>query len=672
MLQINSKDPIDIPYYEEAIGVNGTKIYIDVERYRNATEFLGALKDTAFENASCELAFASSGSYKTASKVALIDVITGYLGVDEDKLPRSKKGDRNASADALNKILNSKRDRNTGLVYPQYRLLYEVINSYLAYSSAETISNSTKNKIGLGKTRKQFFLSTDLKSHIGNRVVECPFFYERRITGRYYTQQDNIQGYPHEVLPSICAPEDYVLVWSDFDQIDFRVLCNLIMLKGDPKFKEIFSAYDDKYEAMARLVSYSRGEEFDYDKFKDNRKAIKRAVLSRSYGAGSETMLSYGFKSFEDALALDNFFKNHKEYKKFHDSIENLIETEPVLVIDNYFGERMSLLVTQEDKEYKGRKKRLLDQALNFPIQSTTNGIVMNWVNHIVKSFRDLGFDEEMFRVYMIRHDEGVFLMHKSCMQYSWIFANASEIALDDWDVLSLKPSFGYYYQEADPELTKLYEKSVEEHKACITPFIQGSKGNDIELVKGKLIVYAYNCQATYAFLMSMFCTENTEFRQNYVNLIQRVQEFRTDPVKFNEAKRLLNESATQTVKELSTLREDDMLFEELNMTELMKKTGFNLERIREICSRFLDYKDCYYFRYKGGSYCLKGAEFKQFLADNDVCYVSCYNLGYTGFTDSPSNITFRNNLSEEIIMQNINEIESDLAALNEFSKYEE
>lgn len=661
MLEIHSDMPIDTKYYETAIGVNGTSVYLDYIKYCCAMEYLGALKDTAFENASCELAFASSGSYRTACKPALIDVLLGYLGVSEKMLPRGKKGDFNASEEVLNKILNTKRDRKTGLIFPQYQTLYEVINSYLEYSSAEHTHNLVKSKIGQGRSNKRFFIDTDLKSVKGTRLVECFFSYSRGITGRYYTNNDNIQQYPYAVLPSICAPEDYVLVWSDFDQIDFRVLCNLVLLKGDPKFKEIFSACADKYEAIARLVSYSKGESFDYDKFVENRPAIKRAVLSRSYGAGSETMISYGFKSFDDALALDSFFNNHPEYKRFYDSLINLIDTESEIVLDNYFGERMRLVVTQEDREFKGRKKRLLDQALNYPIQSTTNAIVMHWVNTIVKRFRDLGFQEDKFRVYMIRHDEGVFLMHKDCMNYSWIFKDVSEVSLDDWDVLSVSPEFGYYYKEASKSLTEQYEKSIEKNKDRIEPFRQGSKRHEFNLVKEKLHVYCYNCQANYAFLMSEFCTEPTEFRQDFCYLIERAKKFKENPQKFSEAMQILNDSALKVIEELTTLREDDPLFEELSMIEVMHKTGFDLARVREICERYLKYKGLYFFRYKGDCYCMKSDDFKEFLKQEDVCYVTCHNLGFKGYTDNPTNISFRTNLGEKEIMQNIKQIESTL-----------
>ncbi len=661
MLEIHSDMPVDSRYYEMAIGASGTSIYLDYIKYINATEVLGALKDTAFENASNELAFASSGSYPTACKPALIDVLIGHLGVSESSFPKGKKGDFNASEEVLTKILNSRRDRKTGLIFHQFEELYEVIQSYLEYSSAEHIHNLVKSKVGLGRSNRRFFVDTELKSHEGNRLVECFFSYSKGVTGRYYTNNDNIQQYPYAVLPAICAPEDYVLVWSDFDQIDFRVLCNLLLLKGDPKFKEIFSSCDDKYEAIARLVAYSKGEPFNYENFVVNRPAIKRAVLSRSYGGGSETMISYGFKSFDDALALDSFFNNHPEYKRFYDSLVCLIETEQEVVLDNYFGERMRLVVTQEDRNSKGRKRRLLDQALNYPIQSTTNAIVMQWVNTIVKRFRELGFQEDLFRVYMIRHDEGVFLMHKKCMEYSWIFEDVSEIALDDWDILSVKPEFGYYYKEPSKVLTAQYNESVKRNESRIKPFSQGSRGREFNLVKEKLFVYCYNCQANYAFLMSMFCTEPTEFRQSFVSLIERAGSFKGDSEKFAEAMKILNDSASEVIKELTTLREEDPLYEELNLGEVIRKSGFDLSRIREICERFLKYKGKYFFRFKGKSYCLESEEFKSFLVENDVCYVTCYNLGFRGYTDQPTNITFQTTLGETELMQNLASIEEAL-----------
>ena len=57
----------------------------------------------------------------------------------------------------------------------------------------------------------------------------------------------------------------------------------------------------------------------------------------------------------------------------------------------------------------------------------------------------------------------------------------------------------------------------------------------------------------------------------------------------------------------------------------------------------------------------MKSDDFKEFLKQEDVCYVTCHNLGFKGYTDNPTNISFRTNLGEKEIMQNIKQIESTL-----------
>lgn len=51
-----------------------------------------------------------------------------------------------------------------------------------------------------------------------------------------------------------------------------------------PENDEIMNRYEDKYEALARIVSKSLGREFDLDKFKTDRKLYKKLTLATVYG----------------------------------------------------------------------------------------------------------------------------------------------------------------------------------------------------------------------------------------------------------------------------------------------------------------------------------------------------------------------------------------------------
>lgn len=144
---------------------------------------------------------------------------------------------------------------------------------------------------------------------------------------------------------------------------------------------------------------------------------------------------------------LDKYFKTNNRYQSWYNSVINIITTQDKGEVYTYFGNvcRFTLtdLTTGEQKA---------DRLLNAPVQSTSNDIVMHMVNKTVRDFRNLGIGPDKFRVYMVRHDEPIFMMHRSCLKYLNVIKRNTVIQVDDWGPITMSLEVGKYYSIDESE----------------------------------------------------------------------------------------------------------------------------------------------------------------------------------------------------------------------------
>lgn len=280
------------------------------------------------------------------------------------------------------------------------------------------------------------FSDTDVEG-----VSSLNYSWTKAFTGRLYTNNDNIQNIAKLYLSAMMGKsDDYLLVWGDFDQIDLRVAYHTIISESSED-DEIFNKYDDKYEAVARIIDKKLGREFNLEKFKENRKRYKKGILARCYGQSlSRLTKEVGDKDF--AVMLDEYYKSNKRYMNWYYAIDNIIKSGDESVdIYTYFGNKCHVGLT-DCKTYDQK----LDRLLNCPIQSTSNDIVMHMVNRTVAQMRLLGVPEEMFRVYMVRHDEPIFMIHKSVLEHLPVIRKNTVVQIDDWGPVTMSLEIGKYY----------------------------------------------------------------------------------------------------------------------------------------------------------------------------------------------------------------------------------
>lgn len=273
-------------------------------------------------------------------------------------------------------------------------------------------------------------------------ISSLSYYWSRALTGRLYTNNDNVQNIAKLYLPALTGPnDDYYLVWGDFDQIDLRVAYYTVISESEEDDK-LFAQYDDKYEAIARIIDRKLGREFNLENFKDNRKKYKTGILARCYGQSLQRLVrTVGDKDF--ARMLDNYFKSNKRYSKWYDTVCALVDCYDSLSVYTYFGNEC--FVTLDDCSTSDQK---VDRILNCPIQGTSNDIIMHMVNKTVSAFRSAGFGEDKFRVYMIRHDEPIFMIHKDALPYLHLIRDNTIIQVDDWGPLTMSLEIGKYYTE--------------------------------------------------------------------------------------------------------------------------------------------------------------------------------------------------------------------------------
>lgn len=584
MLQITTPNNIPIETFEDEISINGFSVYIDQRKYTLSMMIALALTDTALKHLLDKIIYMSNGRLRDFNKESFGRFLI-KCGAPEN-IVCSGTGGRVAlnKARVISPLLSyiETRLRSAPVYYADLRDLVLLYKDYI----------ESKHRSDTMFKKHERFKLIDEYNKEGQQLCEITSLYERQSTGRYYTNSDNLQGWNLYAVPTFNCPKDYFLVWADFDQIDLAVAANMILFNGKPELREIFSMYPDKYEAMSRIIYDSLNMPFDKGRFQLNRKPIKTSILARLYGAGLDTIRRNGFKDLSDAHALDTYFNNHKYYNEYRTNFEKAITFGGEVTARDYFGIERTIPVPQNPVQ----RSRVIDKCLNTPIQSTSNDIVMLWVLNIVKYFRDMGVGKELFRPYLLRHDEGLFIAHKSLLEHMWIFKQFGSIAIDDWSEITVSPKFGYHYTVEDEELTDAYEKAVTLNQSKITPYQQGAPSTDTWVATGRpLEVYVYAPVTVAVFIY---------------NIIQYAPGWELEAQELYAKIRSKDLTATQyATKVIQAYADED-------------STGVTKDKL----SNYNKYGGIFALAIDGVYYTFTASEFLSYIKDNNYKYLTLHN----------------------------------------------
>lgn len=580
MLQISSRDYIiDRQLFEETIGVDGFDMYIDTYKYSILEAEVDARYYTVESLLEEKIRFITYNQYHSVSSSVVATILEEYFNVETlGGIKRTSRGSVSLDITGVFKPLVElcRKQMRHRPIY--YTLLLEFCNLYIEYSKMKQFSESLRAK-------RRFFVETNETDNFGNKLSKISSLYERQSTGRYYTNSDNLQGWNLESVPTFTAPKDYFFVWADFDQIDLRVAANLILFNGHPEVIEQFNRTEDKYEAVARIVAQKIGRPFDVHKFKAIRKSYKTAVLARLYGASKYTLMRDGFTDVQEIDALDEYYNQHEFYQKYVSRFERAIAFNTAVMIEDYFGNIRELPIPQNEKA----RSRTLEQCLNTPIQSTSNAIVMLWVNELTKTFRMHGFGWDKFRVALLRHDEGLFLVHKDCIPYLWIFELCSSIFIDSWSELTVKPKFGYNYKVVDEKLTEMYNKSVQDNLDILTTPKQIAKSNKDWIPCKSLARATFFAPMSPAMFAYLVLSEDPDWSVDVAVLKEKIDAREPDAVSF--AKGLIESYKSQPVnksvyKKIMTFISDYNKYFNTCIVQLMDSS----DKVRLTTKEFIPY----------------------------------------------------------------------------------
>lgn len=443
MLNLTNKDRPNELEYLNNISVD-RRVFFDKQKVIDTMQFEQALSSTDLDLAINALLINCGGIYteigskdkfggSNDSKMAIMQYLLDEVGEKRRYLLQKYDGRTHESKLSLdaNAVLKPLLDMG---------IATEFLSSYLSYRTHKKAASDMKKKVD------SYFVDTQYAG-----ISSLSYQWGRALTGRYYTSNDNIQNISKLYLPCMRGEnDDYLLVWGDLDQIDLRVAYYTVMSE-DPEDDAIFEKYDDKYEAIARIMDRNLGRVFNYEKFQDNRKKYKKGILARCYGQ-SLSMLTKEIGDKDFTKMLDDYFKSNNRYSQWYEEVMYNIGRGDDVDIYTYFGNRCH--VTLDDLTTSEKKA---DRILNTPIQSTSNDIIMHIVNNTVREFRKNKIGEDKFRVYMVRHDEPIYMIHKDALDYLPIVRKNTVLQVNDWGPITMSLNIGKYYTEEQYDLYRDY-----------------------------------------------------------------------------------------------------------------------------------------------------------------------------------------------------------------------
>lgn len=296
----------------------------------------------------------------------------------------------------------------------------EFLTQYMAHRSMKSKRDSLRKLVEGCK-------NSVAKDRYGRDLAKIPFIASEQVNRRFnYKNYDIISQIPKSEASMIGVEDGYFLAWGDFAQSDFRVAYNLFM--RSPENDEIMNRYEDKYEALARIVSKSLGREFDLDKFKTDRKLYKKLTLATVYG-----MADSGVPEENEFIQMfSQFLSTCDKYVEYRKRISDNSLMQTPIRITSYFGYDQYAMPDSRNAD------KLMYDALNMPNQTGTSELVILTVNSILETARECGLSEDQFGLYLTRHDEPIFRIKEDAMEYLWILKKHSTILVDDWTPLRM------------------------------------------------------------------------------------------------------------------------------------------------------------------------------------------------------------------------------------------
>lgn len=183
------------------------------------------------------------------------------------------------------------------------------------------------------------------------------------VTGRFSSNNPNLQNQPKFARKLFVAPKGKVLLAGDFSQQEPRLLAHF---SQDPILIEAYKQGKDLYQSAASAL-FNKPESECGDGSKE-RKMMKFGILSVMYGTGSKTLAGQlGITQAEAEMFIENFYKTYPAVKKWLDGNVDFLRKHGY--VEMLYGRKRRLAgYNSTDKWEKLRAER---QASNAIIQGS-------------------------------------------------------------------------------------------------------------------------------------------------------------------------------------------------------------------------------------------------------------------------------------------------------------
>lgn len=376
----------------------------------------------------------SEGLYNSTNKEILISYLLSK-GVEEQSF--IIKGRKDLSID-MKKVIEPLYQRG---IHKDVLGPYMKYRSYISYYNF--LKKLLKSQDALPATRNDT-----------NVIINYPFTVEERENLRAYYSNLSVISIPKLYSNIITVPDtNFFLAWGDYPQADWRLAYSLFI--RDETNAKVMDMYEDSYEGIAALIE---GDNFDKDTFMAHRNEYKVNTLKTFYGSSSN-----------DAIVkkLHDFFMSCKKYKKYYNDLNLLYSFKLPICCKSYFGFEQLLPEQKSANDF-------ISKGLNTPIQTMTSHLVIETVFGILDKFFSLGYSNTDIQVYFVRHDEPIFLVHKSILKDAWVFGDCSQIHIDGFSPFKLDFHFGYNYTEEDETLTNIISKCCNDNEIKYSHYNKG------------------------------------------------------------------------------------------------------------------------------------------------------------------------------------------------------
>lgn len=252
-------------------------------------------------------------------------------------------------------------------------------------------------------------------------------------TGRFSSSSPNLQNIPYEARKLFIAPDGWLIIGSDYSQIEPRVLSHL---SGDKHLREPYQNGGDLYSTLASRVFKKPYEECidnEAEGYKSPyRKMMKTGLLAVMYGTSMWTLSKQLGISVEEAEKfIDDFFEEYPkvaewikgvhEFVKENEYVETMFGRKrrfqghrqeaiaydnlaeqicdilgtnkvPLNIWDNKYKKILPYQLKRKFQNVKGSVERVRRQAVNAIIQGSSADIMKLAMIAVYKEAQEQGY----------------------------------------------------------------------------------------------------------------------------------------------------------------------------------------------------------------------------------------------------------------------------------------